>query len=68
MNNLSERQLRSTCDVAHQQRIMLKAVHAIVARHAALAAQCGAAMDACALGAVESAYDIVVNGTASSLG
>jgi shikimate dehydrogenase len=40
---------------------------AIITRHAALASQCGAVLDACALDAVESAYDIVVNGTASSL-
>lgn len=41
--------------------------HAIVARHAALAAQTGAVLDACALDAVEGAYGIVVNGTAASL-
>lgn len=41
---------------------------AMVQRHAALAAQAGVRLDACALDAVAAGYDVVVNGTASSLG
>ena len=40
---------------------------ALVQRHAALASQCGVALAATSLDAVEGSFDIIVNGTASSL-
>jgi len=41
---------------------------ALVASHAALAHDCGVALSACGLDEVPSALDIVINGTAASLG
>ena len=41
---------------------------ALVARHAALAESAGVQLQACGLDAVPGAFDVVVNGTASSLG
>lgn len=41
---------------------------ALVERHAALARDCGAQLSACGLDAVEGAYDVVINASASSLG
>lgn len=42
--------------------------HALVRRHAALAARCGASLQACGLDAVRGSFDIVINASASSLG
>jgi shikimate dehydrogenase len=46
----------------------LARAQALVAAHAQLAAGSGVALQACALDAVPGAFDVVVNGTASSLG
>ena len=45
----------------------LDKAQALVRRHAMLAAQAGADLQACALDAVPGAFDVVINGTASSM-